>query len=80
MAKVLDGMRVLDLGRVLVGPNTGMLPANLGAEVVKIEPPDASPAPQLGQHNQRVLAEARFGAAETAELTGAGRRPPATSG
>ena len=40
MAKVLDGIRVLDLGRVLVGPITGMLLADLGAEVVKIEPPD----------------------------------------
>lgn len=40
MAKVLDGIRVLDLGRVLVGPITGMLLADLGAEVVKIEHPD----------------------------------------
>ncbi|MDD9980539.1 MAG: CoA transferase [Gammaproteobacteria bacterium] len=40
MAKVLEGIRVLDLGRVLVGPITGMLLADLGAEVVKIEPPD----------------------------------------
>ena len=40
MAKVLDGVRVLDLGRVLVGPITGMLLADLGAEVVKIEHPE----------------------------------------
>ena len=39
--------------------------------------PDADPAPRLGQHNQRVLAEAGFGAAEVAELTGDGRQSPA---
>ena len=37
---------------------------------------DAAPAPLLGQHNQRVLAEAGFGTTEIAELMGAGRRPP----
>ena len=78
MAKVLDGMRVLDPGRVLAGPMTGMLPADPGAEVVRIEPPRRVPGTALGQHNQRVLAEARIGAVATAELTGAGRRPPAT--
>ena len=41
MAKVLNGIRVLDLGRVLVGPITGMLLADLGAEVVKSNPPTA---------------------------------------
>jgi len=39
MTKVLEGVRVLDLGRVLVGPITGMLLADLGAEVIKIETP-----------------------------------------
>ena len=78
MAKVLDGMRVLDLGRVLAGPITGMLLADPGAEVVKIEPPDAAPAPRIGQHNHRVLAEARLGPAEIAELPDQGRQPPAT--
>ena len=37
--------------------------------------PDATPAPRLGQHNQRVLAEAGFGAAEIAELAGGIRKP-----
>ena len=40
MSAVLDGIRVLDFGRVLSAPYGTLALADLGADVVKVEHPD----------------------------------------
>ena len=41
MAKPLAGVKVLELARILAGPWAGQLLADLGAEVIKVERPEA---------------------------------------
>ena len=43
MASVLEGVRVLDLSSGIAGPMAGMLLADHGADVVKVEPPGGDP-------------------------------------
>ncbi|MCA9739480.1 MAG: CoA transferase, partial [Gemmatimonadetes bacterium] len=40
----LQGLRVVDLSQNLAGPTCGQILADLGAEVVKVEPPTGDPA------------------------------------
>ena len=52
----LAGIRVLEVGHILSGPFAGMLLADLGADVIKIEPADGDlsrqvASPQVGGHN-----------------------------
>ena len=49
----LEGVRVLDLSRVLAGPLCAMIAGDLGADVIKVESPQGDPV--------RALAPPRFG-------------------
>jgi crotonobetainyl-CoA:carnitine CoA-transferase CaiB-like acyl-CoA transferase len=44
----LAGLRVLDFSRILAGPFLGQCLASLGADVVKVEPPDGDPTRRQG--------------------------------
>ena len=43
----LAGIKVLDFGHMVMGPSCGLVLADLGAEVVRIEPPEGDPTRRL---------------------------------
>ena len=47
----LNGKKLIEVGHMLMGPYCGMLLADLGMEVTKIEPPSGDIARTLGPHN-----------------------------
>src|SRR5438105_4543514 len=47
MPKALDHLKVLDVTQVMAGPFCGMLLADLGAQVVKVEPPSGDSTRQM---------------------------------
>ena len=48
---MLDGVRVVEVADEL-GEYTGLLLAGLGAEVIKVEPPEGSPTRRIGPFYQ----------------------------
>jgi crotonobetainyl-CoA:carnitine CoA-transferase CaiB-like acyl-CoA transferase len=47
-ASVLDGVKILDLSQILAGPLSSMILGDLGADVIKIEPPEGDAARTMG--------------------------------
>ena len=50
MPGLLSGARILDLSHMLAGPFGSMMLGDLGAEVIKIEPPGGDPMRAMGPH------------------------------
>lgn len=50
MARPLEGIRILEVCHMLAGPYCGMILADLGAEIIKIEPPSGDIARNVGPH------------------------------
>jgi len=50
MSGPLSGIVILEVGHMLAGPYCGMLLADLGAEVIKIEPPEGDIARRVSPH------------------------------
>ncbi|MFZ3125920.1 MAG: CoA transferase [Acidovorax sp.] len=50
MSGPLSGLRIIEVGHMLAGPYCGMLLADMGAEVIKIEPPEGDIGRTVSPH------------------------------
>ncbi len=50
MSGPLSGLRIIEVGHMLAGPYCGLLLADLGAEVIKIEPPEGDIGRRVSPH------------------------------
>jgi CoA:oxalate CoA-transferase len=57
----LDGIKVIDLSHVLAAPFATMILADLGAEVIKVEPPYGDDSRQFGPFVEDELGDQRSG-------------------
>ncbi len=44
----LEGIRVVEMGQIVAGPTAGLLLGDMGADVIKVEPPDAGQESRMG--------------------------------
>ena len=58
---LLDGIRVLDLSAVIMGPYAGQILGDLGADVVKVEPPAGDSTRYTGPHRTAGMASLFLG-------------------
>jgi CoA:oxalate CoA-transferase len=77
MSAPLAGIRILEVGHMLAGPYAGMLLADLGAEVIKLEPPSGDIARSIsphwiGRHNAYFASLNRGKRSVTLDLAAAG--------
>jgi crotonobetainyl-CoA:carnitine CoA-transferase CaiB-like acyl-CoA transferase len=56
----LNGLRIIDLSRVIAGPYAGRLFRDMGAEVIKLEPPEGDTAREIAPRHDRGMSATLF--------------------